>query len=346
MPSPWKSLPRWLKVAIVIFVAVPSATLTCFSRAAAWRECLSNTAAAPRTGRFVQTADAAMFVQQDGPSDGPPVVLIHGTGAWSEIWRGTMRALAARGYHAVALDMPPFGYSARPATPNFTDDAQGRRILGVLEALRLERVTLVGHSFGARPTMQAAFLAPSRISAIVLVDAALGLDTTLESTGPGMATRALLAVKSLRDPLVAATLTNPSMTRRLLMKLIAETSAATPERVRMLQQPFAVHGTTARFGEWLRPFVTTNESSLATRRASYASLKVPALVIWGARDSLTPIEQGRDLARLIPGASLTELPRAGHIPAIEDPAAFDQALLLFLDANVSHLATGMPRRSR
>ncbi|HEU4996988.1 MAG TPA: alpha/beta fold hydrolase [Gemmatimonadaceae bacterium] len=346
MPSPWKALPRWLRIAIVILVAVPSATLTCFSRAAARRERLSNTAAAPSSGRFVQTADAAMFVQEDGPSDGPPVVLIHGTGAWSEIWRGTMRSLAARGYHAVALDMPPFGYSSRPAIPNFSDDAQGRRILGVLEALRLEHVTLVGHSFGARPTMQAAFLAPARVSAVVLVDAALGLDTTLESSGPGPATRVLLAVKPLRDPLVAATLTNPAMTRRLLMRLIAETSAATPERVQMLQQPFVVEGTTERFGEWLRPFVTTNELSLATRRASYASLKVPALVIWGALDSLTPLEQGRDLARLIPGASLTELPRAGHIPAIEDPSGFDQALLLFLDANVSHSATGMPRTRR
>jgi len=53
-------------------------------------------------------------------------------------------------------------------------------------------------------------------------------------------------------------------------------------------------------------------------------------VLWGARDTVTPIDQGRDIVSLIPGAAWAELPRAGHIPAIEDPSGFDAALLQFL----------------
>jgi pimeloyl-ACP methyl ester carboxylesterase len=126
-------------------------------------------------------------------------------------------------------------------------------------------------------------------------------------------------------------------TARLLSGLVAEKSAVTPERVRMLQRPFVVENTTVRFGEWLRPFVTSTEGSLATRRDLYGTLRMPALVLWGARDSLTPLAQGRDLVGLIPGARWAELPRAGHIPAIEDPAGFDDALLRFLRDNVTQV---------
>ena len=143
--------------------------------AAARRETQSRQDAAPKSGRFVHAADVELFVQEEGPTDGAPIVFVHGTGAWSEIWRGTMHALAGAGFRAIALDMPPFGYSTRPASVDYGDGAQARRILGALDALQLQRVTLVGHSFGGRPTMQATFVAPQRVERLVLVDAALDL---------------------------------------------------------------------------------------------------------------------------------------------------------------------------
>ncbi|HEU4721622.1 MAG TPA: alpha/beta hydrolase [Gemmatimonadaceae bacterium] len=320
-----------------------------FRVAADRRETLSRYDAAPKTGRYVRAADVDLFVQEEGPPDGPPVVLIHGTGAWSEIWRGTMRSLAAAGYRAVALDMPPFGYSSRPASLDYGDEAQARRIIGVLDALRLERATLVGHSFGGRPTMQATFLAPDRVERLVLVDAALdlargcldaevaGCHTVVrdsfparESTGPWLA-RAVLGVPPLRDAVVSATVTNPMMSGWLLSKLVANREAAvTPERVAMFQRPFALQGWTPGLGEWLATFATTRTSSLATQRSRYPSLGMPTMVLWGARDSLTPMAQGMDIARLIPNAHWEVLPSAGHIPAIEDPQSFDAALLEFL----------------
>jgi pimeloyl-ACP methyl ester carboxylesterase len=69
-----------------------------------------------------------------------------------------------------------------------------------------------------------------------------------------------------------------------------------------------------------------------TDRSRYATLTMPALVLWGARDSLTPMPQGGDIVRLIRGARWEVLPRAGHIPAIEDEPSFDAALLDFLRA--------------
>jgi pimeloyl-ACP methyl ester carboxylesterase len=315
---------RAIIAVVVLVIGLPLLALCGFRFAAARRETVSRIAAAPSTGRFVRAADLEMYVQEAGPRAGAPVVLVHGTGAWSEIWRPTLDTLAAAGYRAVAVDMPPFGYSERPASADYGDEAQARRILGVIAALGLERVTLVGHSFGARPTMQAFFLDGSRVARLVLVDAALGLDTT--AGGAGWPVRAVLAVPPLRDALVSATLTNPAFTRRLLRGLVTDASAVTAPRIAMLQRPFVRERTTASFGEWLQPFVVGGERSLATDRARYRDIRVPTLVMWGEADSVTPLAQGQEIARLVPGAVWIALAGVGHIPAIEATGRFNAEL--------------------
>jgi pimeloyl-ACP methyl ester carboxylesterase len=122
------------------------------------------------------------------------------------------------------------------------------------------------------------------------------------------------------------------MTGWLLSKLVANRDAVTRERIAMLQRPFTLQGWTPGLAQWLGPLVTTRTSSMATDRARYPSLQMPTMVLWGARDSLTPLPQGTDIARLIPNTHWEVLPSAGHIPAIEDPRSFDEALVQFLRA--------------
>jgi len=340
---------RWLVSLFVVLFIGTIFVLSGFRIAAAKREVLSRSEAAPSTGQFVQTGDVRMFVQEDGPTDGPPVVFIHGTGAWSEIWRGTMHALAGAGYRAIALDMPPFGFSTRPTSADYSDSAQARRILVTLDSLGLKHVTFVGHSFGGRPTMEATFMAPERVSRLVLVDAALdlmrgcgdakmgGCGTATAHTAPTTDTtgswfkRELLNTPLTRNAIVASTLSNPHLTGWLLSKLVYNRdSAVTPARIAMLQRPFVLQEWTPGLGAWLGPFATTRTSSMATDRSRYAKLAIPTMVLWGAKDSITPIAQAQDLVHLIPGARLEVLPMAGHIPAIEDERTFNSALLEFL----------------
>ena len=323
-------LRRLTLVAIAVLV-VSVGALTAFRVAAGVHERKPRRTAAPRGGYFVRAADVELYVQEAGPSDGVPVVLIHGTGAWSEIWRETMTALASAGFRAIAVDMPPFGFSQRPDPPRYDDASQARRILGALDAMHLTRVVLVGHSFGARPTVEVALRAPSQVRALVLVDAALDLHIPpAESLSTSPAVTMLLAPSPIRNGLVAATLTNPLFTKRLLELLIATPAAATPARVHMLQQPFVVTGTTDAFGRWLVPFATTRERSLSTDPARVRTLTMPTLVMWGEKDTVTPLALGREIAHLLPNADLLVLPRVGHIPAIEDPQLFNSLLIGYL----------------
>jgi pimeloyl-ACP methyl ester carboxylesterase len=197
-------------------------------------------------------------------------------------------------------------------------------------------VVLVGHSFGARATVEAAMLAPERVRGLVLVDAALGLHDAsgtplppATAAGPTLVST-VLGVAPVRHGLVAATVTNPLLSRTLLQQLISRKEAATPAVVAMLQRPLVIEGSTAAAGRWLAWIVNADSPQRSGRLASYAALTAPAFVIWGETDTLTPLPQGRAIAMLLPNATLQVLPGTGHIPAIENPTAFDDALLGFL----------------
>jgi pimeloyl-ACP methyl ester carboxylesterase len=316
--------------ALFLGVGLVVGPLLFFRLGAALRETRTREAAAPRTGRYVRAGDVALFVQEGGPREGPALVFLHGTGSWGELWRETLDATAAAGFRTLALDLPPFGYSERPVAGAYRTEDQARRIVALMESLDLRQVTLVGHSFGGRATLLAAMQARERMQALVLVDPALGLDQPAED-GAGVLTRGLLAARPLRNALVASVVTNPLFTRKLLSTMIADPAAATDARVAVLQAPLVIEGSTDAVGEWARVFLTASDAVLRSELAARPPAP-PVLLVWGSQDTLTPLDQGHRLAARIPGSRLVVLDGLGHIPQIESPGRFNQALLEFLVA--------------
>src|SRR5262245_18927839 len=134
---------RWVLAAIFLPLALIASVLIATSWWACHRESKTGPEAAPKGGRFIQASDVRVFIQELGPEGGPVVLLIHGTGAWSEIWRETLVSLAKEGFRAVAIDVPPFGYSDKPMGPeSYKRETQAARIVGILDALGISRVTL------------------------------------------------------------------------------------------------------------------------------------------------------------------------------------------------------------
>jgi pimeloyl-ACP methyl ester carboxylesterase len=313
------SILRWSTRGLLGLLILVVAIVAGFRFAASLRETEDASALAPASGHLVATPSGRMFVQEKGPADGAAVVLFHGTAAWSELWRRTIDALAADGYHVVALDLPPFGFS--DPLPAYTRTAVATEVNAVLDALRIDSALIVGHSFGAGAATEFALRFPARTQRLVLVDAALGL------TQPPSDTPSLLAPAFVREILVSLTVTNPLATKSLLQSLIERKERALPEYVEILQRPLRRRGETANVATWLSYFLGTDRTALSADRASYAQLRCPTTLIWGERDSVTPIEQAHDLQKLLPQATLAVLPGLGHIPQIEDPVAFNAALL-------------------
>lgn len=310
---------RWSARVVLIIALMAGAAIVAFRLVAGVREIGVRAGMAPSSGRLVMTGSGGVFLQEKGPADGIPVVLFHGTAAWSELWRRTIDRLASEGFRVVALDLPPFGYSDRPG--RYTRHDQAARVNDVLGALRARPAIIVGHSFGAGAATELVMRYPERARALVLVDAALGL------TAPPSDVPLLLRPKWIREIATSLTITNPLATTMLLKSLIEKKERALPEYVEILQRPTVLRGSTSDIADWLYYFLGDDRGMLSADRGSYAGLKLPAAIIWGDKDTVTPMEQARDLHGLLPHATLTFLRGVGHIPQIEDPDMFNDALL-------------------
>ena len=140
----------------------------------------------------------------------------------------------------------------------------------------------------------------------------------------------MLKVGWLREMIVSSTVTNPMATKYLLASLLYKKERALPEYVKILQKPMTIKGSTAAVSNWLPYLFRAEIYAKSAKRNQYGLIRIPVGIIWGAEDSITPIDQARDLQSLIKGASLTILSNVGHIPQIENPELFQESLGVLL----------------
>ena len=288
---------------------------------------------APPTGRFVKAGDVELFIQEMGPVDGQDIVFIHGTAAWSGLWRETMAPLADAGYHCIAIDIPPFGFSEKPVADSYGNQAQAKRIIALMDALEVQRAILIGHSFGGGATMETALMVPDRIEALVLL-AIGGLNLNLPPTPERKAPSVLemfLNTPALRNPVLATMVTNPLFTKKIISRMVLDPADVTAEKVELFQQPLALHDATNTFGEWLNFALTVQEVSLTSNPVNYQALKMPALIIWGDSDTIIPLKDGEYLRSILPNAEMIVMKDVNHVPYIEDNGTFVEITLDFLE---------------
>jgi pimeloyl-ACP methyl ester carboxylesterase len=267
-------------------------------------------------GSYVEAGGIDIHYTSWGPATGEPILLIHGTLAWSQTWYQIAERLADQGFHVIAPDLPPFGFSQRPADGDYSRHAQGKLILSFAVALGLKDVVLVGHSFGGGATMEAAFAAPDRIKGLVLLDVALGLDA---AGGTSMLARAF-GTPFLGRTLTAASFTNPLMTGKGLRDFIYDDRIVDLKRIALYQKPFVVRDTSREVAKWLAGALFNDETaSLAADRRNYERFPRPVVLIWGRQDSVTPLAQGEQIRALLPRSTLVVLDRVNHIPHVEQP---------------------------
>jgi pimeloyl-ACP methyl ester carboxylesterase len=320
-----RRLVRWLVRAVL---AVVGLVLLYVGASVAYvhvHEARTAAQAAPRGGHFTDVGGTAVFWQSHGDERRPALLLVHGTAAWSGTWFSLVPALQSAGYRVLAVDLPPFGYSAKAVGGNYTRAAQATRLRAVLDAAGVQRAIVVGHSFGGGPALELALQAPDRIERLVLVDAALGLQGP--PNDPSSPACRVLGTRMLAEPLLASSTGVPLWGATLLRGFVARKDAVTPVRLREYRRPAAVQGANAGLAAWARHFACESETGVSTDPARVRGLAVPLDVIWGADDTITPLDQARHLQTLVPAARLQVIPGVGHIPHIEDPARFERVLL-------------------
>ncbi len=244
---------------------------------------------------------------------GTPVLLLHGVGGGRQAWdvSGTGAALAAAGFTALAADLPGYGASL-PVAPS-TLAGMAAAVVQTLAALGTGPAVLVGHSMGGMVAQEVAATAPQWVHGLVLA----GTSPAFGKPG-GDWQQAFL--QSRFAPLDAG-LGMAGLAALLVPTMVAP--GAAPQAITAAQQMMAAV-----------PEATYRAAVAALvafdRRADLPNIGVPTLVITGAHDRTAPPEVARKMAERIPGATCLVLPGAGHLLNIEQPHAFNTALLQFL----------------
>ncbi|MFE9448929.1 alpha/beta fold hydrolase [Streptomyces sp. NPDC006739] len=251
------------------------------------------------------SGDLEVTVDDRGPSQGRPFLLLHGGGGPQTV--ATFAGLLAgrRPARVVTPVHPGFGGTARP--DRLTDiTALAQAYVQLLDELGLKDVTVVGNSLGGWIAAELALLGSHRVSGVVLVNA-VGIDV------PG----------------------HP----------IAETSSITPAELSRLafHDPARFAVDPATLPEAARAVMATNRAALAVYsgphamadpglRERLAKVTHPALVVWGESDEVVDAEYGRAYAAAIPEARFQLLHGTGHMPQIETPDQLLTAIWDFADS--------------
>jgi len=275
--------------------------------------------------RFVRVGGQWVHVEQWG--SGEPVVLLHGFGGSTYSWRLAGPELG-RQYRAIAIDLNGFGWTERLREPEaYTLQGQARLVLGVLDALGIERVHLAGHSYGGGLALWLASAHPERVASLILVD----------STLPTYSTQRRRAWAGLR-PVVAlglrTVLLREAFIRRGLKRSVYDQSLITDEVVREYLRRLRVEGATDAY-RGLTARVKTPPPVV-----DLTAIRQPTLIIWGLQDALLASAYGSRAAEKIPGATFVGIDRCGHLPMEERPEEFLAALRGFLARHP--LAAGAP----
>ena len=275
-------------------------------------------------GRLVRALGSGIWVVEAGPVDGEPVVLIHGFGGSTWSWRKTLPELARAGHRVVALDLANFGLSDKGWHLDTGHAAQADLVAAVMDAVGMGQATLVGHSMGGNVLTWFAARHPRRLTRAVLVDAL---------TGPADRRRAVGAATLLRLPPARriARLILRSQLRDRRLGAILRSAYADPAGV--AADAVAGYAAALQTVDWdLGLLAIVRDAGRSRLSAPIGDiLRVPTAIIWGRADRWVPLTAGESLRAALPDAEWHIIDDAGHLPMEEQPAAFNDILLRWLE---------------
>jgi 3-oxoadipate enol-lactonase len=261
----------------------------------------------------VDTNGIVTFYEDSG--QGPPVVLVHGHSADLRLWDLQVPALVESGYRVIRYDVRGHGRSAAPPS-GYTWENYTLDLRDLLDSLKVEAPAhIVGLSMGGGIALQFALDFPERVSSLVLVDSALpGFDYSPEFAG---AIEELVAA-------VRAEGSHAAFERLWLTHPLFDGARRFPERFELLRTMLLTYTAADYLDE--TPYTPPDRQAVDR----LAEVRAPTLVLVGELDIPDFQIIAEILAANIAGARLHVIADSGHIPPLEQPEAFNQALLAFL----------------
>ena len=264
----------------------------------------------------IPVGPGSVHVERSGHG-GTPIVLLHGFGTSSFLWRNVAPGLALARHSAFAIDLLGYGESDRPVEADFGVAAQSEYLDRALTALRVAKALVVGVDVGGGVALRLATTRPDRVSGLVLVntvafDELPGRDVrTLQHNTARFAFRVakgMFAAASLLAPILRGSVADPaSMPDRLVARYLS---------------PFVGREGVPHLLDLARSLRVEEVEEL-----DLGTIAVPTLVVWGEADPWADRNIPARLVHAIPNLRLVRLPRVGRLVPEEAPEELTRLIL-------------------
>jgi pimeloyl-ACP methyl ester carboxylesterase len=247
---------------------------------------------------------------------GPVLLLLHGLGCDHTTWAPVIESLAKR-YTIIAPDLLGHGLSDKPrADYSVAGYANGMRDL--LTVLGIDKVTVVGHSFGGGVAMQFAYQFPERTERLVLVGSG------------GLGPEVSPAIRAITTPgfhqaMGLLTLPGPRQVGAAALRRAARSGlSATRDlgEVAAIFESWQDPRTRAAIRHVVRAVVDWKGQVITMSDRAYLTEAMPMCVVWGRNDMVIPVRHAAHAAALAPDARVEVIPNAGHFPHKDHPQRF------------------------
>ncbi len=247
------------------------------------------------------------FEAKPAQGEGIPLLLVHGLGARSENWAKMIPAMAERGYHVYAPDLPGYGRSSKPKDADYSITMEEAAVVTFMQAVHLPHADVGGWSMGGWVVLKLALDHPQMVDRLAVYDSAgvyfpanFGSELFIPTDAAGV-------------------------------QLLLQTMSPLPRSM----GDFVVRDVLRRIarGGWV---ISRGMASMASGHDlldfRLHDIRQPTLVMWGAADRLIPLEVGRRIHADIPNSVFAVVEGCGHlapaecsVPVIEETNAFFKA---------------------
>lgn len=301
--------------AVVIAIVALVVALPMFSS----RETLSYDDAAKRfaKGKFVTVDGKKVHYIEKG--SGAPVILIHGFLYSTVMWKNNIDALAKK-FKVYAIDLWGWGYSERLQPDEYSFEKYARQVIGFMDAMKIDKASLVGQSMGGGISVFVAATYPDRVNKLILIDPAV---IPYPTTTIG---------KIYQLPYVGEFLNaipgDALMSQNIRTIWFYDGAKADDAYIQEVLRPMRIKGSEHGMMRILRNVL--KEPYMEPQAKQLAKIGKPILIIHGRQDKAVPMDRSEKLRDLWKGSELVIFDKAGHSPHEEYPDKFNALAAEFL----------------
>jgi len=274
--------------------------------------------------QYIETNGIRLHVLQDGPKDGPLVILLHGFPEFSYGWRHQIPYLVSAGYRVWAPDQRGYNLSDKPdGIASYKLDALAADVVGLIDAAGQEKVILVGHDWGAAVAWWIAAKHPERLSKMVVMNVPHGAVMQKHLRSNRAQLRKSWYIFFFQLPWLPEKLFSLRNWSRLAQVLVSSSRPETFSQpdLETYRHAWAQPKAFRSMLNWYRAIIQKPSAPPTSSR-----ITVPTLLIWGAKDHALGKEMAQPSIDLCDNGRLVFIEEATHWVQHEDPERVNELM--------------------